>query len=102
MSSGVLAALRGRGVTLSMNGDRLCYRGPRGVIDDDGLVEILRRHKPQLMAELQQEQFWEEFWEYVDERAAIMEFDGGLPRHKAEAKARSLVTQQFDVSKRVH
>jgi hypothetical protein len=32
-----------------------------------------------------------DWWERFEERAAILEFDGGLPREKAEAKAREIV-----------
>lgn len=49
-------------------------------------LEWLREHKADLMREV-----WPEF-DAWDERAAIMEFDGGMTRDEAEAAAYRSVT----------
>lgn len=39
---------------------------------------------------------WKELWE---ERAAIMEYDGGLPREEAEVRAREIVGAMYRKAK---
>ena len=52
------------------------------------LVQQLKQSKAEILTELQRET--EDLQEAFEERAAIMEFDGGLPRHEAEALAKAL------------
>jgi len=54
---------------------------------DDAALEWLRENKPRLMREV-----WPEYDEW-DERAAIMEYDGGMDRAEAEAAAYECVMQ---------
>jgi hypothetical protein len=84
----IIDAARGLGVTLSIDGDSLLLRSdlprPQEVLD------ALSRHKSEIVSFLQTDrsgwsaQDWRAFF---DERAAIAGFDGGLPRHEAEAGA---------------
>lgn len=58
----------------------------RGSLSADAVAWI-KAHKADLMREI-----WPLYDEW-DERAAIIEFDGGLPRDRAEALAFQCVTQ---------
>jgi hypothetical protein len=60
--------------------DRWTVTIRRGRLDDAAL-EWLRENKPRLMREV-----WPEFDDW-NERAAIMEYDGGMDRAEAEAAA---------------
>jgi hypothetical protein len=84
----VIDAARAAGVTVSIDGDSLLVRSgsppPREVID------ALCRHKKEVIDFLQSNrsgwtgQHWQAFF---DERAAIAEFDGGLPPRETESRA---------------
>ncbi len=78
----LLGALRSRGVLLTVKGDTLTLDAPKGVLTDE-LHQDIRQHKAALLDLL-------EAWE---ERAAIAEYDGRLPREVAEALAWSVVLQ---------
>ena len=65
--------LAAAGVALRIEGDALRYRAPRGAMTPD-LRAALVEHKPDVLHDF-------------NERAAIMEYDGGLPRPEAEARA---------------
>jgi hypothetical protein len=83
----LLEAAAAAGLRLSVQGDRLLVRGPRRA---EALARRILAHKPEVMATLtrpaaagltpEEQEAWEE-------RAAIREFDGGLPREHAEALA---------------
>ena len=68
----LLAELRARGIALRTVGDRLRYR-PAAAVPPE-LRERIVANKPALL-------------ERFEERAAIIEFDGGLPREEAERRA---------------
>jgi hypothetical protein len=83
-----LKAARAAGVELAIDGDDLALNAasapPAGVLDS------VSRHKAEIVALLRPaEDGWSaEDWQvFFDERAAIIEFDGGLPRAEAEAQA---------------
>lgn len=84
----LLANYRQRGIHLTANGDRLCVKAPAGAIDLETRAE-LTRFKPELLALVQvaDEPDAENIAEFIQERAAVMEFDGGLPRAQAEQAA---------------
>jgi hypothetical protein len=79
------------GLSLTVEGNRLTIRGPRKA---EPIVRELIAHKPDVLdlvraatveptpSDLPSD--WHLLW---DERAAIMEYDGGLPRERAEAEA---------------
>jgi hypothetical protein len=69
----LLTTLRARGVTLTPWGDRVRVRAPSEALTDD-VREALRTHKAALLDRV----------EAFEERAALMEFDGGLSRAEAE------------------
>jgi hypothetical protein len=83
-----LWAARAAGIEVRVDGDDLALRAtspPRAEI-----LERLARHKPGVVALLRRGwDGWsaEEWRAHFDERAGIAEFDGGLPRPQAEARA---------------
>ena len=66
----LLRRLHAAGVTLSVEGDHIRYRGPVGAITP-GMLAALEEVKVDLVDEFH-------------ERAGIMEFDGRMPRAEAE------------------
>lgn len=73
-----LPDLKARGIELSVNGEKLRYRAPAGIITADVLA-ALKASKPQLIAELHREALTEDATEYVVEREAIGTADGLPP-----------------------
>jgi hypothetical protein len=69
----LLQDLHARDIRLTVEGNRLTYDAPEGVVTEEVLT-LLRQHKVAIL----------EMWE---ERAAICEFEGGLPREAAERLA---------------
>ena len=83
-----LKAARAAGVELALDGDDLVLEAasapPAAVLD------ALSRHKAEIVALLRpgRDGWSAEDWQvFFDERAGIVEFDGGLPRAEAEAQA---------------
>ena len=91
-AAALINAARAAGITMKVDGERLVLAAPER--PDDRLLEDLRREKPAIVAYLRDVAAWtEEDWQALfDERAAIMEFDGGLPREEAETAAASEVS----------
>src|SRR5262249_50808230 len=90
----LLNEAQGAGLTVEAEGDRLRIRGPRRA---EPIAQRLIAHKADVLAvltakrafapEIRVEDLpadWRVEWE---ERAAIMEYDGGLTREHAEAEA---------------
>ena len=75
-----LNAAKAAGVSVKLNGGKLSLKasGP----PPEAVVAALKNHKAEIVALLKAEQA------AFDERAAIIEFDGGAPRAWAEALAR--------------
>ena len=98
MAPDVLLALIEAGVVLWIEGDRLRFRAPDGALDADlrdraaacrGALVALLKAGAVLPPDLA---YWPaDARESVEERAAIMEFDGGLPRDAAEREAERCV-----------
>ena len=90
----VLLALVEAGVVLWLDGDRLRFRAPEGVLDEARRAQVASCRSP-LVALVragallpEDPTAWpEEAREEAAERAAIMEFDGRLPREDAERGA---------------
>ena len=86
----VLDELRTRGVTLAPDGGRLRWRAPPGVMAPE-MVDELRAHKTELLALLSggvvSPGGTVDWYEWFEERAAIIEHDGGLPGTEAETRA---------------
>ena len=79
----IIAAARAAGVTLSIDDDSLLLRSSRPPPQE--VVEALSRHKSEVIDHLQSDRSgWtaEDWHVFFDERAAIAEFDGGLPRRR--------------------
>jgi hypothetical protein len=83
-----LSAARAAGVRIRLDGDELDLSAEQE--PPDTLLELLHRHKPELLRLLRPSlEGWsaEDWRAFFDERAAIFEFNGGLPRSEAEARA---------------
>jgi hypothetical protein len=88
--AGIIADARGDGLVLSLGpSGGLRFKGPRQAAAR--WAPILRNSKPSIVAHLSRAQraTWDtEDWRaFFEERAAIFEYDGGLPRHEAEVTA---------------
>jgi len=86
---------RAAGLTVTTDGALLTIRGPRKA---ERLARQLLARKTEVLEALAADlpADWHELW---DERAAIMEFDGGLPRERAEAAALAEVLKQMSAAK---
>jgi hypothetical protein len=86
-AAALISAARAAGMSVKVEGERLVLSAPQR--PDDRLLDELRRHKSEIVAYLHGLAVWtEEDWQALfDERAGIVEFDGGLPRKDAEATA---------------
>ena len=73
----MLKRLHAAGATLRVEGNRLCYRAPAGALTPD-LHAALIEHKPDLLFE-------------YNERAGILEYDAGIRRLEAEARAADMI-----------
>ena len=79
-----LADLRAIGLRITLDGDRI-KAGPVALLTAE-LTNAIREGKAALLAELQRERI-EDIAEFAEERAAIIEYDGNLPRKEAERLA---------------
>ena len=111
-ASELVTELRAKDVRLSVRGpDRLHVNAPERLVTTE-LIESLRRYKADIIAELRRlddearrrgffrelsrdADRWREFETEMEERAAIMEFDGGLSRDEATALAEVMTADQW-------
>ena len=83
-----LKAARAVGIHLEVDGDDLLLEAPAP--PPSAILEVLSQHKAEIVAVLRPgpDGWSAEDWQvFFDERAGIIEFDGGLPRAEAEAQA---------------
>jgi len=83
-----LKAARAAGVELALDGDDLALKAASA--PSAAVLDALSRHKAEIVALLRPAECgWSaEDWQvFFDERAGIIEFDGGMPRAKAEVQA---------------
>jgi hypothetical protein len=83
-----LKAARAAGIYLGIDSDDLVLEA--SLLPPAAVLDALSRHKAEIMALLRSaKDGWSvEDWQvFFDERAGIAEFDGGLPRLEAEARA---------------
>jgi hypothetical protein len=81
-------AARSAGVELRLDGDDLALSAASA--PPTAVLDALSQHKAEIVALLRpgRDGWSAEDWQaYFDERAGIIEFDGGLPRAEAEAQA---------------
>jgi hypothetical protein len=95
-AAAVLAEARAAGVRLHATPEGELHWRCRGPLPER-LRQLLAAHKPELLALMREEgdrlnTEWLELWE---ERSAIMEYDGKLPREQAEAQALADVLRQM-------
>jgi transcriptional regulator len=79
--SALLDGMHRRGVRLHINGDKLRWRAPVGVMTDADL-SALRHSKPEVLAIIREQDA-----DRIEERASIIEFDVYLSRREAERRA---------------
>ena len=107
----IMADLTRSGFALALDGERLLL-SPSDRLDDR-LRALIRDHKGELIALLQEARQGHpppltpdqdaDIEETIAERAAILEFDGGLPRHQAEAQAtRAMRVYRYRVTDKPH
>jgi hypothetical protein len=87
-AAAVLRAARAAGVKLAIDGNDLLLDA--ATMPPASVVNALRRHKAEVVAMLRSgRDGWsaEDWRSFFEERAAIAEFDGGLPRTEADAQA---------------
>jgi site-specific DNA-methyltransferase (adenine-specific) len=93
-----LQDLTSRGVALTPHGGNLMVDAPAGVLTEADR-DALSRLKPDLLAMLKARRTPEELppdWRVAwGERAAILQYDGGHPRQRAEALALALIVGQM-------
>ncbi len=83
-----LKCARASGVRIGVDGDALTLEAD--AVPPPAMLELLARHKAQVIALLTRGgDGWsgEDWRAFFEERADISEFDGGLPRDQAEARA---------------
>lgn len=83
-----LKLARAAGVRIGIDGDAVTLDA--AAAPPSAVLELLARHKAQVIALLRPgRDGWsgEDWRAFFDERAGIAEFDGGLPRDQAEARA---------------
>ena len=79
----IVAELRSAGVRLTIEDGKVRVTGDKAVLER--WLPVIRERKPDLLAYL-----WAEVLrEHYEERAGILEYDGGLSRAEAEANARA-------------
>ena len=96
----VIEQLAELGVSLWVDGGRLKYRGPVDALHDDLRARVIRQ-RDDLVALLARaglpgarECWTESLRESFEERAGVIEFDGGLERVEAELRAEARVRLQ--------
>jgi hypothetical protein len=94
----LLQDLEVRGVVVTPRGGNLIVDAPAGTLTAEDR-DLLHRLKPDLLAILEASRTpdslppdWHQLW---DERAAVMEYDGKLPRERAEALALADILNQM-------
>jgi hypothetical protein len=83
-----LKAARAAGIELAVDGDDLALSAASA--PPTAMLDAISRHKAEIMALLRPAHdggSGEDWLAFFDERAGIAEFDGGLPRGEAEARA---------------
>ena len=83
-----LAQARAAGIQVGIDGDDLTLEASAPPLAE--VLDLLARHKADIVTLLRPgNDGWsgEDWWEFFEERVGIAEFDGGLPREQAEARA---------------
>jgi hypothetical protein len=97
----LLTVFRARGVEVFVAEGRLRYRAPVGALTED-LRAAAAAHRAELLALLTAPipvLSWDDLpadWRLAfEECAAIMEYDGGLPRERAEVMALKIILEEM-------
>ena len=86
-AAAIVRSVLAAGIRIRVHGDNMVLSAPQR--PDVQLVDDLRSAKSEVLQYLRDLVLWtEDDWNALyDERAGIMEFDGGIPRAEAEARA---------------
>ncbi len=79
----LLDGLHRRGVRFRIDGERLRWFAPVGVVTE-AVLAALRHSKPEVLAIIREEES-----DRIEERAAIIQFDAYYSRREAERRARN-------------
>jgi len=79
----ILSRLAEHGLKLAVKRGQL-FAEPKSLLNDETRA-LIREHKPEILAALAREA--EDLREHFEERAGILEHDGGLPKPEAELEA---------------
>ena len=83
-----LTQARGAGIRVGIDGNDLALEAPAPPPAE--VLDLLARHKADIVTLLRPgSDGWtvEDWWKFFEERAGIVEFDGGRPRDQAQARA---------------
>jgi hypothetical protein len=92
-----LKAARAAGIQLGIDGDDLVLEA--SAPPPPALIDLLSRHKAGIVALMRpgRDGWSAEDWQvFFEERAGIVEFDGGQPRPEAEAQAFACLSSMAD------
>jgi hypothetical protein len=81
----VFNEIEAAGLIVSLVGEQLKIANPTKLTD--GLRNLIRINKQEIIKQLSGAQLQQDIREQIEERAAIMEYDGGLSRKDAEQAA---------------
>lgn len=91
----ILDEINQAGLSLTLEGNLIKVSNPDCLTDD--LRNLIRNNKPEIVSQLsksksaQSNELVKDIQEQIEERAAIMEYDGGLSRHDAEQAAAAAI-----------
>lgn len=85
----VLSEINQAGLQISLAGEQIKIANPKKLTD--GLRSLIRNNKQEIIRQLSAAQHQQDIRECIEERAAIMEFDGGLSRKDAERAAAAAI-----------
>jgi hypothetical protein len=81
----VFNEIEAAGLIVSLAGEQLKIANPKNLTN--GLRNLIRTNKQEIIKQLLGVQLKQDIRERIEERAAIMEYDGGLSRKEAELAA---------------
>ncbi|MDO9048990.1 MAG: hypothetical protein Q7U66_14820 [Methylobacter sp.] len=85
----ILSEIEAAGLVVSLAGDRLEISNPSRLTAE--LKNLMIANKQEIIKQLSGTQLQQDIREQIEERAAIMEYDGGLTRRDAEAAATAAI-----------
>lgn len=94
ITASYIRELQSKGVNFILNGDRVKIHDSKRALTSDQ-IEHLRHHKPEVIRLLRQQPYKAYWQERFEELAGHYEFEGLLPRHESEYRAKRDVLHDF-------